>query len=49
MANEEFTLEMARAFHEPRNLSWQRAICLKGWQVTGLTLIEGVTRWVSRN
>ena len=33
----------------PRNLSWQRAICLKGWQVTGLTLIEGVTRWVSRN
>ena len=41
-------LATSRAY-QPRNLSWQRAICLKGWQVTGLTLIEGVTRWVSRN
>ena len=33
----------------PKNLSCCRAACSNRWQAMGLLLIEGVTRWVSRN
>ena len=33
----------------PKNLSCRGEICPKHWQAVGLRLIEGVTRWVSRN
>ena len=34
---------------DPKNLSCRGEICPKHWQAVGLRLIEGVTRWVSRN